>query len=269
MDAERRWGRLTWPAARDHLAGAPIALLPVGSTEAHGPHLPLDTDVVIAEEMARRAVHRLEDRGVSSLLLPALAYGVTEFAAGFAGTLSIPSAVLESLIQAIAGAVSSAGARILCLVNAHLEPAHIQALHRAALAGSVGPFRVIFPDVTRRRWSQRLTEEFRSGACHAGRYESSLVMAIRPQGIDEASRRTLSPVPISLSDAIRKGQKSFREAGGDRAYFGWPAQATAAEGNETYDLLAGIVLDACVEALASPGTDINAMPSVDSTPCIS
>ena len=49
------FAKLTWPEAKELFAADPVALLPVGATEAHGPHLPLDTDVTIAVAQARRA----------------------------------------------------------------------------------------------------------------------------------------------------------------------------------------------------------------------
>jgi creatinine amidohydrolase len=66
-----------------------VAILPTGAMEAHGPHLPLSTDVIIAEAMARDGAARLAARGMEAVLLPALAWTPAPFAAGFPGTLSI------------------------------------------------------------------------------------------------------------------------------------------------------------------------------------
>src|SRR4029434_7325685 len=106
---------------------------------------------------------------------------------------------------------------------------------------------IAFPDVTRRRWAQMLTEEFQSGACHAGRYESSLVLSARPELAREEIRRALERKLITLSQAIRPGARSFIEIGGDQAYFGDPAAATAEEGDRVFDILAGMVVTALDE----------------------
>jgi creatinine amidohydrolase len=139
-------------------------------------------------------------------------------------------------------------------VNSHLEPEHLAALREAAarVSGELGR-PVIFPDKTEHRWAAALTEEFRSGACHAGRYETSLVMAARPDLVDEERRRSLAPNPISIGRLIKKGARSFLEAGGDRAYFGDPAAATSREGDATYEVLAAMVETAVVEALGAAG----------------
>jgi creatinine amidohydrolase len=110
----------------------------------------------------------------------------------------------------------------------------------------------VFPDITRRAIAMRLTEEFRSGACHAGRFETSMVLAVRPDLVREEVRRTLPSVPISLVEAIRRGTKSFLEAGLDRAYCGDPAAATAEEGNATFETLAEIVADEVLRSLRGP-----------------
>jgi creatinine amidohydrolase len=134
---------------------------------------------------------------------------------------------------------------VLALANAHLDPTHLSALHAAAAeVRQAGRIRLVFPDVTQRPWATRLTAEFKSGACHAGRYETSLVMAIRPELVREEVRRHLPPNARSLSTAIAAGQKSFVEAGGPRAYFGYPAEATPEEGRESLTALGAILEEA-------------------------
>ena len=86
--AIRELAELTWEDVRDLDRSRTVALLPVGAVEAHGPHLPLGTDGLIAVAMARAAAARLEGRGIAALLLPPLEYSAAPFGAGFAGTLS-------------------------------------------------------------------------------------------------------------------------------------------------------------------------------------
>src|SRR5262245_23720260 len=90
----------TWPELRDLLnrSRSCAMILPVGSTEAHGPHLPLSADVIIAEEMAARAARMLEARGEVALTLPPLAYSVTDFSEGFTGSVSIRAETATALV---------------------------------------------------------------------------------------------------------------------------------------------------------------------------
>jgi creatinine amidohydrolase len=239
-----------WPELHDLLnRPAPCALiLPVGSTEAHGPHLPLSADVIIAEEMAARAARKLELRGETALTLPPLAYSVTDFSEGFTGSVSIRAETATALARDILLSLIKQGFERIAIANAHLEPAHIATLRAACEAvKSEAGVEIAFPDITRRRWALMLTEEFQSGACHAGQYESSLVLSARPELVREEIRSALEPKLISLSQAIRAGARSFIEIGGDQAYFGDPAAATAEEGDKVFDILAGMIVMALDE----------------------
>jgi creatinine amidohydrolase len=112
---------------------------------------------------------------------------------------------------------------------------------------------VAFPNLATRPWALRLGDEFKSGACHAGQFETSIVLAERPELVREATRVALPANPSSLSRAIREGKHTFEEAGGSQAYFGFPAQATAEEGRATIEVL-GVILDEAVQAEVGAGT---------------
>lgn len=248
--AIHRLGEVTWEEVRGLDRERAVAILPVGATEAHGPHLPLCTDVLIARAMAEAAARRLSGRGLEILLLPALPYSTARFAAGFPGTISVRAETAAALVVDVATSLHRAGIGTFALANAHLDPDHLGALHAAVDAlRERGLMTLVFPDLTRRPWGSRLTEEFRSGACHAGRFEGSVVLARAPELVREEIRRGLEENPASLSVAIREGARDFRAAGGPRAYFGDPAAATAEEGEETIEALGSILEDAVAEAL--------------------
>ena len=223
-----------------------VALLPTGAVEAHGPHLPLVTDVVIAAAAAEAALPGLRRLGFHPLLLPPLPYTAAPFAAGFPGTISVRPATFSALLGDIAASLERQGVAALVVVNAHLDPAHLASIRDGARAHG-GAMPVIHPDITERRWALRLTEEFKSGACHAGRYETSVVMAAAPALVRDAARRGLPEVPASLSAAIRDGAATFEDAGAGDAYCGDPAAATREEGESTVAVLGQIVVDAVAE----------------------
>jgi creatinine amidohydrolase len=252
--------RLTWTEVRALAGPHAVAVLPVGAVEAHGPHLPLGTDLIIADAMARAGGDRLAARGLDVLILPGLAYTAAAFAAGFAGTLSAAPAGVTALVLDVAAGLARHGVPRLALANAHLDPAHRQSL-RAAVesAARVSPSRIIFPDVASRAWAARLGEEFRSGACHAGRYETSIVLAVCADLVRDETRRGLPSNPVSLSDAIAAGRTTFEDAGGPAAYFGDPAAATAEEGRHRIDELGAILEEAVMESVhAAPGAEPHA-----------
>ena len=229
-----------------------VPVLPVGATEAHGPHLPLATDNLIAQAMARDGGHRLASRGFNVLILPTLAYTPAAFARAFPGTVSMRPSTLVRTVVDIARSLGEQGFELLAVANAHLDPAHLGALEEAVAHCQQEGFRVVFPNLARPRWGRRMTEEFKTGACHAGRYESSVVLAERPALVLEGIRRRLPPNPASLSEAIGAGKESFEDAGGPLAYFGWPADASAEEGREVVRILGSILEDAVAEAFEDP-----------------
>lgn len=250
---------LSWPAFRALTSGRVVAILPLGAIEAHGPHLPLGTDVVIAEAMARAGAARLSARGFDVLLLPALAMAPAPFAAAFAGTIDTPAAATAATIEAVVRSLGRHGVGATVIANAHHDPAHVGAIRSAVEQLAKEPSaRVIFPDLTRRRWASRLTDEFQSGACHAGRFETSIVLAETPDAVAVDVMRALAANPQSLVSAIGRGERTFAEAGGPAAYFGAPAEASADEGHEIIERLGRILEDAVVEVF---DTDADNQPS--------
>ncbi len=247
---QSRWSGLVWTDLEEIRAGRAAVILPVGAVEAHGPHLPLETDGIIAGEMAEVAVARLCDRGWAAYVLPALDYSAAPFAQAFPGTISIRPETVTALIEDVAGALADQGVAVLGIANAHLDPAHLAALHTAERSiAERAEIAVAFPDLTRKPWALRLTDEFKSGACHAGRFEASIVLAARPDLVREDVRTGLEPNPVSIARAIREGRQTFEQAGGPRAYFGDPAAATAEEGRQTIDILGGILAESMLKLL--------------------
>lgn len=221
------------------LVGRPV-ILPTGACEAHGPHLPLDTDVRIATAMAELAASRTQ-----ALVLPAIPYGVTRFARNFPGTISIPGPVMTALVAEVLIDAHHAGASGLAIANAHLEPANLDALFDACKrVKEVTGATVAFPNVGSKRHAERIA---RTGAPldgHSGLYETSLMLAIAPSFVKGHAR--LPEVEAELAAGIVRGATTFEEAGGPRAYFGAPAKATRALGERLLDELAAILVEAMV-----------------------
>lgn len=231
-------------------AGPVVAILPCGATEAHGKHLPLNTDVIISDGMAAYALPSLEDAGVAAFVLPSLAYAPAEYAAAFAGTISISAQSAGALIFDIAKSLKAQGFACLAVANSHFDPANVTMLREVATRiESELQLPVAFPDFTRRKLAETLTDEFKSGACHAGQFETSLVMASRPELVDEGARQRSEDNPSSLTEAFAKGARTFEEAGGPDAYFGFPKQATQAEGVRTYEALAKALTESVIAKL--------------------
>ncbi len=167
-----RLGDATWPevaqiARRAADAPAPILLVAVGSTEQHGPHLPIATDTIIAEELAGRAVHRTD----GLMIGPTLAVGASGEHAGFPGTLSIGASVMHDVIvELVRSADWSAG---IVFVNGH---GGNHAAVTSAVETVVGEGRRALA-----WWPSWPTRRDGGPAdLHAGRIETSMMLAIDP-----------------------------------------------------------------------------------------
>ena len=244
-----RLADLTTEKTHALLEGGPVAvLLPVGSVEPHGPHLPLATDTIISDRAALGAVSLLAEKGITAVLAPPIPYGVTNFAEGFAGAISVPPAALTSFLRAVIEACLRAGFSHVCLVNNHLEPAHDTAVRASIVDMPPGAASVACP--LTRRWARTLSPEFKSGACHAGQYETSLVLGANPALVDLDRAHSLPPVNVSLSEGIKAGKHTFQSMGMNNAYAGSPAAATADEGADLYKALSAMVAGEVEEAFS-------------------
>lgn len=234
--------------------GRPVVVLwPVGATEPHGPHAPLATDSLISEGVCRRAAERLSAAKIETLVLPTLTFGVTRYARTFTGAIGVSEATLQGVVVDVCCSLADQGFPHVLLVNSHFEPEHVGTLHRALDALADAGVRAGFLDLTRRERAERLTEEFRAAECHAGRYETSLVLADRPELVDAAAARDLPYVPVNMARAIADGASEFRVMGLVQAYCGAPAEASADEGEQSYGVLADMVAELALELVAGTG----------------
>jgi creatinine amidohydrolase len=213
-----------------------VLLLPLGATEPHGPHAPLSTDTLISIGVCERTAARLAGE-VDVLVLPPLPYGVTRYGAAFPGAVSISEETLRRLVTEICDGFDK-----VILVNNHFEPEQVRTLRDTRLP--------LF-DLTRRENAQRLTEEFRSGSCHAGRYETSLVLAHRPDLVHRDRMVTLEEKMVPMPAAIAEGRTDFVAMGMDQAYCGAPAEATVEEGEQMFETLAEMLAELVREVARS------------------
>jgi creatinine amidohydrolase len=243
--ARVHFGDLTSRELDEIATGDRVAVLlqPVGAVEPHGPHAPLSTDLLIAAGHCERVAAALaDDPEVRVLVLPQLPYGVTRYASAFRGAVSVGEETLRAMLCDACRSLARDGFPRVVLVNHHFEPEHVSTLRRVvADLEEEGECRVVLLDLTRRRNAQRLTDEFRRGSCHAGRYETSLVLADRADLVDEGAMRALPALEVNMPAEMAAGNTGFLPMGMKDAYCGAPAEATSEEGEETFRTLAAML----------------------------
>lgn len=210
----------TWREA----AAARLLILPVGSLEQHGPHLPLDTDTTIAVAVAEGASSWLAEQGVTSWVAPAIAYGASGEHQHFAGTVSIGTEALHTHVVELVRSARTWADRVV-LVNGH--GGNAQALTRA-----VGQLRAEGHDVA---WLPCRPD---SADLHAGYAETSLMLHLRPSAvqIEHAQPGEVRPLAEILLTIVGCGIQAVSPNG----VLGDPRGATAEAGKE---MLAKMVME--------------------------
>ncbi|MCZ2811115.1 mycofactocin biosynthesis peptidyl-dipeptidase MftE [Modestobacter sp. VKM Ac-2979] len=215
MDDVVRLTGATWP----DLEGRPLLVVPLGSVEQHGRHLPLTTDTAVAQAVAEAAVGELD----GAVLGPALAYGASGEHEDFPGTISIGTAALTTLLVEYGRSAGRWAGRLL-VVNGH--GGNVEAL-RAAVPQLRGEGRdvVWFPCGVP------------GGDAHAGRTETSLMLHVEPAGVrpELAAAGETAPIGELLPRLRAEGVRAVSPDG----VLGDPAGASAAEGAHLLQTLAG------------------------------
>ena len=180
---------LTWPEAKERLEEVDVALFPVGSTEQHGLHLPLDTDAFDADYLARRVAETCSDP--KPLVLPLIPYGVSYHHEDFVGTISISNDTLWRLVYDVGMNAARHGVTKLVIINGH--GGNTPALQFAAQM--INRDAHIFTCVDSGESSDtdiaKLTET--PNDVHAGEIETSTSLATRPYLVDVEKARKFVP----------------------------------------------------------------------------
>lgn len=223
------------------IPGPAVLAVPLGSCEQHGPHLPLDTDTRVAVHLATRLAQSRPDVVVA----PALAYGASGEHAGFPGTLSIGSAALAHVIVELVRSADGFGGVVL--VNGH--GGNHEALAAAVTTLTREGRRVLC-------WSPRTGA---GGDAHAGRTETSLLLALDPGAVrlDAAAPGNTAPLVDLLPDLRAGGVRAVSPNG----VLGDPAGASAEEGRALLDALAAQLADAVAGWAATPSERCSETPA--------
>lgn len=225
---------LTWPEIQAAAELNTPVILPIGSTEQHGYHLPLCTDVVLPESLAREAAARLK-----ALVAPPVAYGyrsrpLSGGGEGFPGTISLSGRTLMALVEDIAVGLAASGFRRLVLLNWHFENSNFiyEAAWCAHQQTATPDLRVMVVEAAFSELSPPVMQTLFGGEFpgwdveHAAVLETSLMLHLRPDLVlfdravdDEAGRHPgydVVPVPpdfIPSSGTLWKATRASADKG--------------------------------------------------------
>lgn len=222
-------------------------ILPMGPLEAHGPHLPLGVDMNAAAVVSAMAAELLAERGINAAILPVMPYTLADVAMPFEGNISLSRETIISFVVDVARSISSHGFKKMVVFCHHGERPNLAALHDAA-----GRVRRLFAtDVlisnalldTMGKTAGLLKGEHPEWDFHAGEMETAFYLWKFPHLVKTDIAAALSPNWSNIREKFAEGAKDFMEAGGTKCYFGDPARATAAQGEQIYRIMAETLAD--------------------------
>jgi creatinine amidohydrolase len=225
----RDWTDIHWPDIAAVGRARWIAVLPLAATEQHGPHLPVGTDVMIAEAHLARVRELLPDH-IPATFLPVQPVGISTEHIDYPGTLTLPTEVALKTWMALGESVARAGIRKLVMVTSHggnsaamtLVAQDLRARH-GMLAVTTGWYRFGAPD------GLFSAEELRHGI-HGGAVETSIMLARYPQAVRSEAIGDFRSSGIAM-------EKDYRWLSASRpAPFAWQIQdlhESGAVGNAT------------------------------------
>lgn len=222
---EWRYELLTWPEVKEAIEAERVAVLPVGSTEQHGYHLPQDVDTRLATAVAHAAAARNPEQVV---VLPSIPYGYTHHVMDFPGTINVEPTTFVRLLLDVTRSLAYHGFKRIVIINGHgsnhplVEQAGRQTiLQTDALCMTLSWWNLIAAD-----WNRDIrTSVNPGGSAHAGELETSMYMHLNPDGVRRD--RIVGDLP-----------EYMRLPGGDRWQYvdltGGTGPATIVEWTSTY-----------------------------------
>lgn len=183
---------MSWVEARDAFRADPVVLIPMGTVEQHGPHLPMAADTIVAEAVALAAAD-----GTNSIVTPAITVGYCANSRNFPGTITVPSALLSQIVEHTVESLAHHGVRRFILVNNHRSNAaavqHSAYELRSRRDLLIGSF---FPWGTMISIARKQFPELADAIGHGGEPETSVIMHLRPDDVGAVASGT----PCSYSD---------------------------------------------------------------------
>ena len=243
---EVEWRKLRADELRERARQDAMVIIPIGSLEQHGPHLPVEVDSMLGETVALRTARAIAERGQSVLVLPVLWTGISEHHMSFGGTVSLDLPAFSALVEGVVRAVHRHGFRRIVLLNGH--GGNENALR--CITDELTPAMNI-PIVQFTYWyaaAEAIGEilETQPGLSHACEAETSMMMAVRPELV-ATDRIALAKTnrTADVSDLVGGGVYLWRSIGARSAsgVIGNPEAATLDKGQRLFDAVSRTLAD--------------------------
>jgi creatinine amidohydrolase len=234
--------KVTWPEVKAELeAGRDTVVVAFGATEQHGPHLPLATDALLGDELARAVAERID-----AFVAPTVRVGCSAHHLDFPGTLSLEDSTFHAIVGDVVRSLARGGFRRVVLVPTH--GGNFAPLAAAVeQLGDVGSLEVVaLTDLGALLRIAQVGEQehgvpLGEGGLHAGEWEASMILAIHPDLVrmDRAEAGFTGELQEAIERMFAGGTKAVSENG----VIGDPARASAEHGRRYWEVAVEIVME--------------------------
>lgn len=258
MARKYRYGEMTWPEVKEAAARPCVAIVPIATLEDHGPHLPIDTDLLLCASVCELAASRAPDRTV---LVPPINHGYSPHHMDFPGAITIGAHTLIDYGLAVCKSLAHHGFTRILIVNGHGSNtpfadiiARLCVVETGALVAAVNYWSA--PGVREVAESLRESEAV-GGMNHACEFETSLYLALRPDLVDMSKavhELSYRPTENYWTDLIAgDGPLAMMEHWSqlsESGVMGDPTKATAEKGHALLEAAANGIVELVDELLA-------------------
>jgi creatinine amidohydrolase len=225
-----RLEEIPWPRVAALDPDRTAVFLPSGPIEQHGPHLPLGADLFQARTVLDAIAERVAAEGWHVLVAPALPYTTAVLSRSYPGSTSVRKGHAVPFFADVVNSFAANGLRNVVVVSQHIDPPHVlaweEACKRAAAETGAraieGYERMVFDDLRTGALRDLLGGEWPPGDSHAGLFETSVMLAARPDLVDAEALGRLEPAPMDFEEDLRRA-RDFRDLGNGLGYTGDPA----------------------------------------------
>lgn len=199
---------MSWTEVADALKETDIIILPIGSVENHGPHLPLGTDSLKVAYQAQKVAEKCAKEGIKVLVAPLIPFGIAPHHMGFPGSITLESETLISLICDVAESLIHHGFKNVIILNGHGGNDHQVGVAALKVAKKTGA-NVVYIKAPEHNWFygelSSSEKPYMGGELHGGEHETAKMLAAFPN--------------LVMMD---KAVKYFSPTG-EKIFKGWPA----------------------------------------------
>ena len=203
-------------------------MIPFSPLEAHGPHLPIGTDVMVSKRICEEVASNLSKEGITTLIYPPQIIGYCGYTKDFPGSISVDARTLSKVSYDMLESLARQGFKHIMIVSFHLDPFHLKAIH-ISMRKVMRKYKV--------KVMEPLSTLYYSGALgseHAGKEETSIMLHLHPELVDEIYR-SLKKVETRFS--LLDFRRSFEDLGISDCYLGEPSLADPEMGKKLFERL--------------------------------